>query len=51
MFFDLNCDCYICKNYICVYICYLLKVDEIFGICLISYYNFYFFVNFMKDVR
>lgn len=45
---DFECDCYICKNYICVYFCYLFKVDEIFGICLISYYNFYFLFNLMK---
>lgn len=45
---DENCDCYICKNYLCVYIWYLICCEEIFGIWFIIYYNFYFLLNLMK---
>lgn len=37
--FDLYCDCYICKNYLKLYLYYLDCCNEILGVCLNMIYN------------
>lgn len=36
---DFYCDCYICKNYLKLYLYYLDCCNEIFGVCLNIIYN------------
>ena len=48
---DENCDCYACRNYSRAYIRHLVRVNEIFGLHLLTIHNLHFLINFMKKMR
>lgn len=48
---DEHCDCYACRNYSRAYIRHLVRVNEIFGLRLLSIHNLHFLINFMKEMR
>ena len=48
---DPECDCYACRNYSRAYIRHLVRVNEIFGLHLLTVHNLHFLINFMKKMR
>lgn len=48
---DMDCNCYVCKNYSRAYIRHLIKADEILALRLLSYHNVYFLTNLMENIR
>lgn len=48
---DLECDCYICKNYSRALIHHYFKSGELLGLRLLSYHNVYFMMNLFKKIR
>ncbi len=48
---DENCGCYACRNYSRAYIRHLVRVNEIFGIRLLTIHNLYFLIDFMRKMR
>ncbi|WP_196601895.1 tRNA guanosine(34) transglycosylase Tgt [Pectinatus frisingensis] len=48
---DENCGCYACRNYSRAYIRHLVRVNEIFGLRLVTTHNLYFLIDFMRKMR
>lgn len=48
---DLECDCYVCKNYKKAYIHHLIKENEILGMRFLTYHNLYFLKKFMEKYQ
>jgi len=48
---DLECDCYVCKNYSRALIHHYFKSGELLGLRLLSYHNVYFMINLFKKIR
>ena len=48
---DENCGCYACRNYSLAYIRHLVRVNEIFGLRLMTMHNLYFLQDFMRQMR
>ncbi|WP_182186388.1 tRNA guanosine(34) transglycosylase Tgt [Pectinatus frisingensis] len=48
---DENCGCYACRNYSRAYIRHLVRVNEIFGLRLLTTHNLYFLIDFMRKMR
>ena len=48
---DENCGCYACRNYSRAYIRHLVRVNEIFGLRLMTMHNLYFLQDFMRQMR
>lgn len=48
---DINCDCYICKNFSRSYIRHLFKAEEITAPRMLSYHNIYFMKSIMNKIR
>lgn len=48
---DEHCDCYACRNYSRAYIRHLVRVNEIFGLRLLTIHNLHFLIDFMKKMR
>ncbi|MGI6129083.1 MAG: tRNA-guanine transglycosylase, partial [bacterium] len=48
---DIDCDCYVCRNYSRAYIRHLIKANEVLGIRLTTYHNLYFLVHLMGEIR
>lgn len=48
---DENCGCYACRNYSRAYIRHLVRVNEIFGLRLMTTHNLYFLLDFMRQMR
>ncbi|MBB5334987.1 tRNA guanosine(34) transglycosylase Tgt [Pectinatus brassicae] len=48
---DENCDCYACRNYSRAYIRHLVRVNEIFGLRLLTLHNLHFLIDYMKKMR
>ena len=48
---DENCDCYACRNYSRAYIRHLVRVNEIFGLHLLTIHNLHFLIKFMQKMR
>ncbi|WP_196591072.1 tRNA guanosine(34) transglycosylase Tgt [Pectinatus frisingensis] len=48
---DENCGCYACRNYSRAYIRHLVRVNEIFGLRLLTIHNLYFLIDFMRKMR
>lgn len=48
---DLECDCFVCRNYTRAYLRHLVKCNEILGARLLTYHNLYFTLKLMEKVR
>lgn len=48
---DEHCNCYTCRNYSRAYIRHLVRVNEIFGLRLLTIHNLHFLIDFMKQMR
>lgn len=48
---DENCSCYACRNYSRAYIRHLVRVNEIFGMRLLTIHNLHFLIDFMRKMR
>lgn len=48
---DEHCNCYTCRNYSRAYIRHLVRVNEIFGLRLLTIHNLHFLVDFMRQMR
>lgn len=48
---DEHCNCYTCRNYSRAYIRHLVRVNEIFGLRLLTIHNLYFLIDFMRQMR
>lgn len=48
---DEHCGCYACRNYSRAYIRHLVRVNEIFGLRLMTTHNLYFLLDFMRQMR
>ena len=48
---DLECDCYVCKNFTKAYIRHLIKAKELLGLRLVTWHNLYFLLGLMKKIR
>lgn len=48
---DVECNCYVCKNYTRAYIRHLIKAEEMLAHRLLSYHNVYFLVKLMENIR
>ncbi len=48
---DLQCDCYVCKNYSRAYIHHLLKANEMLAMRLCVLHNLYFYNSLMERIR
>ena len=48
---DEQCGCYACRNYSRAYIRHLVRVNEIFGLRLMTIHNLYFLLDFMRKMR
>ena len=48
---DLECDCYVCKNYSKGYIRHLIQAREILGMRFTTYHNLYFLNRLMEEAR
>lgn len=48
---DEHCNCYTCRNYSRAYIRHLVRVNEIFGLCLLTIHNLHFLIDFMRQMR
>ena len=48
---DVDCGCYVCKNYSRAHVRHLLKMKEANGLRYATYHNIYFLNNLMKDIR
>lgn len=48
---DEQCGCYACRNYSRAYIRHLVRVNEIFGLRLMTTHNLYFLLDFMRQMR
>lgn len=45
------CNCYTCRNYSRAYIRHLVRVNEIFGLRLLTIHNLHFLIDFMRQMR
>ena len=48
---DDHCNCYTCRNYSRAYIRHLVRVNEIFGLRLLTIHNLHFLIDFMRQMR
>lgn len=48
---DEHCGCYACRNYSRAYIRHLVRVNEIFGLRLLTIHNLHFLIDFMRKMR
>lgn len=48
---DEHCNCYTCRNYSRAYIRHLVRVNEIFGLRLLTSHNLHFLIDFMRQMR
>lgn len=48
---DEHCNCYACRNYSRAYIRHLVRVNEIFGLRLLTIHNLHFLIDFMRKMR
>ena len=48
---DEHCNCYTCRNYSGAYIRHLVRVNEIFGLRLLTIHNLHFLIDFMRQMR
>ncbi|MDI6781477.1 MAG: tRNA guanosine(34) transglycosylase Tgt [bacterium] len=48
---DLECGCYVCRNYSRAYIRHLIHANEILGVRLTTWHNLAFMMNLMKQIR
>ena len=48
---DEHCNCYTCRNYSRGYIRHLVRVNEIFGLRLLTIHNLHFLIDFMRQMR
>lgn len=48
---DEHCNCYTCRNYSRAYIRHLVRVNEIFGLRLLTIHNLHFLSDFMRQMR
>lgn len=48
---DVDCDCYVCRNYTRAYIRHLFNAGEFLAMHLATYHNLYFLIKLMNDVR
>lgn len=48
---DEHCNCYTCRNYSRTYIRHLVRVNEIFGLRLLTIHNLHFLIDFMRQMR
>ena len=48
---DIECGCYVCKNYTRSYIAHLFRAKEMFAATLASIHNLYFIINLVKKMR
>lgn len=48
---DEHCNCYTCRNYSRAYIRHLVRVNEIFGLRLLTIHNLRFLIDFMRQMR
>ena len=48
---DEHCNCYTCRNYSTAYIRHLVRVNEIFGLRLLTIHNLHFLIDFMRQMR
>ena len=48
---DEHCNCYTCRNYSRAYIRHLGRVNEIFGLRLLTIHNLHFLIDFMRQMR
>lgn len=48
---DEHCNCYTCRNYFRAYIRHLVRVNEIFGLRLLTIHNLHFLIDFMRQMR
>jgi len=48
---DLNCNCYVCKNFTRAYIHHLFRSRELLAYRLASYHNIHFVINLTKKIR
>ena len=46
-----GCTCYACRNYTRAYIRHLVRVNEIFGLRLLSIHNLHFLESFTREMR
>ena len=47
---DEHCNCYTCRNYSRAYIRHLVRVNEIFGLRLLTIHNLHFLIDFMRQM-
>ena len=48
---DEQCSCYACRHYSRAYIRHLVRVNEIFGLHLLTIHNLHFLLDFMRKMR
>jgi len=48
---DVDCDCYVCRNYTRAYIRHLFNAGEFLAMHLATYHNLYFLIKLMNDAR
>lgn len=48
---DEHCNCYTCRNYSRAYIRHLVRVNEIFGLRLLTIHNLHFLIDFVRQMR
>lgn len=48
---DVNCSCYVCRNFSRAYIRHLINAREILAVTLLSYHNIFWYKNFMDKIR
>ena len=48
---DEHCNCYTCRNYSRAYIRHLVRVNEVFGLRLLTIHNLHFLIDFMRQMR
>lgn len=48
---DEHCNCYTCRNYSRAYIRHLVRVNEIFGLRLLTIHNLHFLIDFMRQMH
>ena len=48
---DEHCNRYTCRNYSRAYIRHLVRVNEIFGLRLLTIHNLHFLIDFMRQMR
>ena len=48
---DEHCNCYTCRNYSRASIRHLVRVNEIFGLRLLTIHNLHFLIDFMRQMR